>query len=160
MIVFRQAAEADIPSIAAIYEHVITREEQGLTATGWVRGVYPTEKTAREALAAGDLFVLEEEGRILASGRINQTQVYSYANAHWRYDAPPEQTMVLHTLVVEPTASGRGLGTRFVGFYEDYAQNQTARRLYAHLGYREADIVDCNFNGIRGIELVCLEKKL
>ena len=37
-------------------------------------------------------------------------------------------------------------------------KHQAARRLYAQLGYREAGIVDCNFNGMPGIKRVCLEK--
>ena len=59
--------------------------------------------------------------------------------------------MVLHTLVVDPLRAGKGCGTRFVRFYEDYAlergcpylrmdtnaRNAAARRLYAHLGYRD-----------------------
>ena len=39
-------------------------------------------------------------------------------------------------------------------------KNENARRLYAKLGYREAGIVPCVFNGIPGVNLVCLEKKL
>ena len=38
------------------------------------------------------------------------------------------------------------------------AKNQAARKLYARLGYWEADIVPCVFNGIPGVQLVCLEK--
>ena len=59
-------------------------------------------------------------------------------------------------------------------FYEKYALsrhctvlridtnaiNSAARRLYAKLGYREADIVPCVFNGIPDVNLVLLEKKL
>ena len=37
-------------------------------------------------------------------------------------------------------------------------KNTRARSLYAKFGYNEADIVGCTFNGIRGINLVCLEK--
>ena len=40
------------------------------------------------------------------------------------------------------------------------SKNQAARKLYAHLGYWESGIVDCSFNGIPGVALVCLEKKL
>ena len=84
------------------------------------------------------------------------------------------QIMVLHTLVVEPTCAGKGYGSAFVRFYEQYARehhcpylrmdtnarNTAARKLYARLGYWEAGIVPCAFNGIPDIELVCLEKVL
>lgn len=174
MSTFRKATEVDIPAITAIYDHTHDLEERGETTIGWIRGVYPTEETAREALDADDLFVMEEDGAVVAAARINQAQVDCYARANWSFDAAPEQVMVLHTLVVEPAQKGHGFGPQFVQFYEDYARahgcpvlridtnarNQAARRLYARLGYREADIVHCDFNAIRGIDLVCLEKKL
>ena len=81
---------------------------------------------------------------------------------------------MLHTLVVDPTIAGHGYGTQFVRFYarraralgctvlriDTNAKNAAARRLYARLGFREAAIVPCTFNGIAGVELVCLEKRL
>ena len=172
MSAFRKATAADIPAITAIYDHTHDLEERGETTIGWVRGVYPTEATACEALTAGDLFVMEDSGAIVAAARINQVQVDCYARAHWSFSAAPEQVMVLHTLVVEPAWKGHGYGRQFVAFYEDYARahgcpylrmdtnrkNAAARQLYAHLGYREADIVHCDFNAIRSIDLVCLEK--
>ena len=93
----------------------------------------------------------------------------------WEYsDAPEDQIMVLHTFVVEPKSGGRGYGSAFVEFYEKYAleqgcpylrmdtneKNAAPRRLYARLGYKEIGIVDCEFNGIAGVHLVCLEKSL
>lgn len=171
----RKAVLGDIPSVAAIYDHILTEEEQGRAVVGWIRGVYPTEKTARDALEAGTLFVLERDGAVAAAAKLDQNQVPEYANATWRYpDASPEQVMVLHTLVVDPAFAGRGCGTQFVAFYEQYARergcpylrmdtnarNAAARRLYAGLGYREAGIVPCEFNGIPDVQLVCLEKKL
>lgn len=171
----RKATQADIPAVTAIYDHILTEEEASRATIGWIRGVYPTQQTAQDALDAGDLFVLEEDGVVAAAAKINQIQVPEYVNAQWRYpDVPEEEIMVLHTLVVEPAQAGRGYGSAFVQFYEDYARahgcpylrmdtnskNQAARKLYAHLGYWESGIVDCNFNGIPGVALVCLEKKL
>lgn len=170
----RRGTPADIPGIAAIYDRILTEEEAGRASVGWVRGVYPTEASAREALEAGELFVMAEEGVLTAAARINQTQVPVYSRVPWRWQAPPERVMVLHTLVVDPLRAGKGCGTRFVWFYEDYAlergcpylrmdtnaRNAAARRLYAHLGYREAGVVPCEFNGIGGVQLVCLEKTL
>lgn len=171
----RKATAADIPQIAAIYARIHDGEEAGRTTIGWLRDVYPTEATARAALAADDLFVMEADGAVVAAARINREQVPVYAQVPWRYpEAPEEQVMVLHTLVVEPSVGGKGYGTAFVRFYEEYAcengcpylrmdtnaRNQAARRLYAHLGYWEAGIVPCVFNGIPNVKLVCLEKKL
>ena len=123
-IMIRKATAADIPAVTAIYDALLDREEQGLLTTGWTRGVYPTEQTARDALD------------------------------------------------VDPAVKGRGYGTAFVRFYEALgretgrnclridtnARNTPARVLYARLGYTEAGIVAGTFNGIPGVQLVCLEK--
>ena len=171
---FRKAVLSDLDAIDAIYQDIHTGEEEGRTTIGWIRSIYPTRATAEASIQAGDMFVLEEDGKVVASGKINQEQVPEYANCPWACDAPAEKVMVLHTLVVSPDFSGRGLGTRFVSFYEDYARNRgcpylrmdtnernrAARALYAKLGYTEPGIVDCVFNGIPGVRLVCLEKML
>lgn len=70
---------------------------------------------------AEDLFVEEEEGAVVAAAIINQTQVPEYALCPWEYPAQENEVMVLHTLVVDPRCSGRGYGTAFVAFYEEYA---------------------------------------
>ena len=170
----RLAAMGDLDAIDAIYQDIHDGEEAGRTTIGWIRSVYPTRATAETSIRAGDMFVMEEDGRIVAAAKINQEQVPEYADAHWSADAPPEQVMVLHTLVVSPGEAGRGCGTRFVAWYEEYAlahgcpylrmdtneRNKAARALYARLGYREPGIVDCVFNGIPGVRLVCLEKTM
>ena len=121
-----------------------------------------------------EMYVLEEEGRILAAAKINQKQEDSYAKGAWTRPAKDSEVMVLHTLVVDPGEAGRGIGTRFVAFYEDMAarsgcfalrmdtnaRNAAARALYRKLGYAEVSIVPCVFNGIAGVNLVLLEKVL
>ena len=173
-LIIRRAAAKDIGDIAAIYEDIHTREEAGDMRIGWVRDVYPTKATARTGVKAGDMFAALSGGQVLAAARINREQVDVYARAAWQWPAPPERVMVMHTLVVSPAAGGQGIGRAFVRFYEDYAlahdcpflridtneKNAAARALYKKLGYREADIVDCVFNGIPGVRLVCLEKRL
>lgn len=61
-------------------------------------------------------------------------------------------------------------GKAFVAYYEDYARrnncyelrmgtnviNIRARHMYTSLGYDEVGVVDCVFNGIPGVKLVCL----
>ena len=170
----RKALAADIPAVASIYDKLHTEEEASRATIGWIRGIYPTEDTARQALCRDDLFVQEHNGTIVGAAIINQTQVDAYYGGPWQFAAADSEVMVLHTLVIDPDAAGRGLGKQFVAFYEDYAiqngckvlrmdtnsRNLRARAMYAKLGYREAGIVPCVFNGIAGVGLVLLEKML
>ena len=170
----RKATELDIDAVALIYSHIHDREEAGCITIGWSRSIYPTWMTAKIAYDNDELFVYEVDGKIVAAAKINKEQVPEYNNANWKFKAPDDEVMVLHTLVVDPLEAGKCYGSDFVAFYEAYAlengcrylridtneRNRNARRLYKKLGYSEADIVDCIFNGIEGVHLVCLEKFL
>ena len=168
----RKAAAPDIDAVEKIYDELHQAEEEGTTTIGWLRGIYPVRATAEAALGRGDLFVLEEDGEILGAGIINRIQVDVYAGAPWEHEVPEDQVCVLHTLVISPRAKRRGLGRKFVGFYEAYAaetgctelridtneRNLPARAMYRSLGYREIYVVPTVFNGIPGVNLVLLEK--
>ncbi len=170
----RKAGAKDLDAVEKIYDDIHAAEERGEAEIGWKRGVYPVRATAEAALARGDLFVLEEEGKILGAALINALQMDAYDGAPWQYEAGEEEVCVLHTLVISPSARGKGLGRQFVSFYENYARthrrpelrmdtnarNRVARALYAKLGYREIAVVPTVFNGIPGVELVLLEKRL
>lgn len=169
-----KASEKDLDSIAKIYESIHDEEERGLATIGWIRDVYPTRKTAEDALKRKDLFVMDDEGRITAAAIINQVQVDAYKYAAWKHRAKDREIMVLHCLTVDPRQNGKGYGRAFAAFYENYAKqhncialrmdtnarNTRARNLYRKLGYEEIGIVKCTFNGIPDVPLVCLEKYL
>lgn len=171
----RLAAEKDIPAVLAIYDRILDIEEARTEpVVCWLRGVYPTEATARTALGKGTLYVMEDSGNLVAAAKIDQEQVPEYADCPWQYDAPADKVLVLHTLVVDPLYAGRGYGAAFVDWYERQAvrrgtpylrmdtnlRNLPARRLYQRLGYTEPGVVGCVFNGIPDVKLVCLEKKV
>ena len=170
----RKATMTDLNRIEEIYNEIHTEIEEGRAQIGWTRGIYPARDIAEDSIRRREMFVMEADGEIVASGRINRYQGPEYDNAVWSFDADPDSVMVLHTLTVSPKCKGRGYGTQFVAFYEDYARksgctalridtnaiNTAARRLYAKLGYREACIVHTSFNGLDGVNLVCLDKRI
>ena len=174
MILFRKANLNDINRIEEIYNLIHDLEESGKVEIGWIRNVYPIRQTAIDAINKDEMFIEEDDGIIVASAKINKEQVPEYKNANWQYDVLNEEVMVLHTLTVDPNFARKGYGREFVKFYEDYALNNNchylridtneintrARTMYEKLGYQEAGIVPCDFNGIPNIGLVCLEKKL
>lgn len=174
----RKATLTDIDAIASIYNHIHTAEESGEATIGWIRGVYPERETALAALDRGDLFVqtdeIQGEPVVVGTAILNQVQVDVYEGAPWRYDVPDDQVMVMHTLVIDPFVKGRGYGREFAEYYEKFAlekgchylridtnsRNTAARAFYKKLGYEEIGIVPCEFNGIPGVKLVLLEKRI
>ncbi|CEM61950.1 GNAT family N-acetyltransferase [Treponema phagedenis] len=171
----RKATDKDIKRVVEIYEKVIKNDMDGARVVGWTLGIYPTEETAAEALKEGTLFVMEKDGTVVASARIDKNQPAAYADVNWQdKNAHSRNVMVIHTLSVDPDYSGKGYGKEFIQFYEDYAlkngcpylridtfdTNKVSRGLYKSLGYHEAGIISCNFNNIPDGKLVCLEKRL
>ena len=172
--VIRKAEPADLDAVEKVYDNIHTAEEDGSQTIGWIRGIYPVRATAQAALQRGDLFVLQEREKILGTAIINKIQVDVYEGAPWHTQARADEVCVLHTLVIDPAAKGKGCGKAFVAFYEQYAaahgcrelridtneRNAAARALYKKLGYTEIGMVPTTFNGIPGVNLVLLEKTI
>ena len=172
--IIRKAEARDLDAIESIYNKILLKEEEGEVTTGWERGIYPRRETAEAALKREDMFVIEDDGAFVGAGIINKEQVDVYAKAKWKYSAENSEVMVLHTLVIDPDKSGMGYGKRFVDFYEDFARengckylrmdtnekNKAARSLYTKLGFNEIDCLPCIFNGLEGVNLILIEKKL
>ena len=170
----RKATISDLDAVEQLYNETHDAEEAGIITTDWKRTIYPVRATAEAALERDDLFVLEDDGRIIGSGIINQIQVDVYEDAPWKYPVPDDQVCVLHTMMISPAEFGKGHAREFLQFYEEYAtehgctelridtnaRNKAARAMYRKHGYSEIDIVPTTFNGIPGIQLVLLEKDL
>lgn len=119
---FRKAVLQDIDTIANIYDKIHELESSGKVSIGWIKGVYPVKDTVIQALKRNDLFVCELEEKVVATAIINHVQVPDYRTGKWEIKADDKQIMVLHTLVVSPDYAKRGIGRKFVEYYEDYAR--------------------------------------
>lgn len=170
----RKANAGDIDRVVEIYRLVHDAEKNGLLQIGWDPDIYPIAETAICALERGDLFVYEIDGYVVASAIINNLQDECYRSGNWNVEVNDNEVMVLHTLTVDPSEVGKGIGRDFVAFYEKYAclndcrslrldthtVNIKARRLYPRLGYKEVGTVITDFHGLRSVNLVLLEKEV
>ena len=125
--IFRKASAADVSAVEEIYNDIHTEEEKGKLTIGWIRGIYPTRATAEGALERGELFVLEDEGRVVGAGIINQDQAGAYAQGRWVHELPPDRVCVLHTLVVSPAASKKDTARRLCVFMRTMLGRRAAK---------------------------------
>lgn len=153
---FRKATQADASRCLAIYDAVCDWEEANGKQTCWEKGWYPSEETVRDALAADDLYVMEDDvdGKtlIVACGRINFYQPEYYTRFDWKIAAGPEDALILHTFGVHPELQRRGYGQSFISFYRNKAvqlgchvlrldtliTNQKSQAMYTKLGFSRA----------------------
>ena len=170
----RKATAADIPAVAAIYDAILTREEAGPVYTNWQRGKYPTEDTARQILAAGTLYVGEDDKGLWGVVNLNGIQLPEYDAIPWNIPAPAEQVAVIHTLCIHPERAGQGLAREMVAFCEEEARrlgktvmrldtwegNLPANAMYPKLGYALAGATEFFFQGFIHEILNCYDKAL
>lgn len=174
-ITIRKATSDDIDAITGIYGQIHRQEREGKVTIGWDADTYPIRQTAEEALNANSLYVMTLGTSIVASAIINQIQPDAYSLPDWKYRVSPDKVGVLHTLVVNPTHSHRGLGRQFVDFFERHCRekgwevarldtqekNTRALKFYPKIGYRLAGIYPTRFFTLpTEIRLAMFEKRL
>lgn len=170
---FRLAVAADLDGVVRIYDEILS-DADCLRFTNWQKGKYPCRATAEGALAEGWLYVLEEDGEIMATAILNKEQLPEYDELPWSMEAPRDRVFVIHTLCVPPSRAGEGRARRFVAFAEDlgrslgctalrldtYEGNEPALSMYPKLGYRTVGKTLFHFQNIIWENLTCFEKAL
>jgi len=144
----QKAVSEDVDEIEAIYHESIAWLN-GQSIHQWQEGVYPTRKSAQMALDDDSLYCCRINQKIVATFIINEIQPPQYQTLNWKYQGP---AMVLHTLVVRPCDSGRGIGRLAVEYVirqarknkyhcvrlDAFPDNKAAVRLYLSLGFEYA----------------------
>ncbi len=170
----RPATEADIPGIAATYDALLDHEAIHGTFSHWQKGVYPTEGSARAKVTAGEMVVMAQGSRILASMVLNQDQAPEYSRIPWHFTAAGEDVLVVHTLCIPPEHARQGIGRRMVAYaivegrrrgarvirLETNRLNVPAQALYESCGFRVAGYSRMLLAGLIDTELVFLEYRL
>ncbi len=125
----RKATQEDIKKVALLYEKMLSYEEATVKYTSWQRGIYPTSDTARLGVKNGSLYVVEENGAIIGSVILDTRQAPEYKKVDWSVKAGYNEALVIHTLCVDPEASGSGIGTAIVDFAKQLAKQKDCRTI-------------------------------
>lgn len=158
----RKAVSQDIGQVEEVYTELLLYEQEHGAYTAWKLGVYPTRAVAEKSLAAGTLYVMEQDGEICASIIANQVQPEEYEGIRWKYRAQPNEVFVIHLLCVRPSKAGHGIGRSLVEFaveegrrlgcktvrLDTGGQNKPAAALYTKLGFELAGTTSMAIGGV------------
>ncbi|NMM64135.1 GNAT family N-acetyltransferase [Clostridium sp. P21] len=170
----RMATIYDILEIENIYNEILNHEEQTVSYTNWQKGLYPTVDYAKGAIDNNTMFVGENENGIYGCVVLNSIQPKEYENISWITKAKPSEIMVIHTLCIRPSESGKGKAIIMMEFSEKYAKDQgykvirldtyegniPAGTLYPKLGYLYVGTTKFHFQNVIWENLKCFEKTL
>ena len=170
----RKATEDDISRIAEIYNNFLDYEMEHGTHSNWVKNLYPTEKNARNGLAAGTLYVGELDGNVIGSYVLNHSQPEEYGKFKWQYKGEGDQVIVIHTMCLDIEKQGKNLGRQFVEYAMEHGRklgcktmrldtadiNTPAANLYYKMGFRYVGKTQFFFEQAILEDLICFEYRL
>lgn len=96
----RRATAGDLEPLWGLYAASCARQVPGDMGPDWHMGVYPTRSDLEGRLAAGELYVGEQNGALVAAMVVTQGEDPIYAKVPWQVPAAPDEVAVLHLLVV------------------------------------------------------------
>jgi ribosomal protein S18 acetylase RimI-like enzyme len=163
----RAAGVADVPEIMNLVSRVVPL----MRATGNLQWdhTYPNPPVFERDIELGQLWVLEEEGRIAGVAAITRDTEPEYRNVGWDIDEP---AIVVHRLAVDPEFRGKGIAESLMRHAEAIArergiavlrvdtnsENAATQKLFPKLGYTLSG--ETGFSFRPGLRFRCYEKRL
>ena len=124
-ITFRKALEDEVYSIYLHYLRVIdSMQNSGIDQ--WDE-LYPNSAVIAADIAAGDLWVGEEDGKLLCTFAMNTDCEEEYDACSWKY--PDEPFIVVHRLAVNPGFRRKGVARNAMKFAESNAKEKGIRTI-------------------------------
>lgn len=169
----RKGTLQDIDSVAILYETVHDYHDTYTNFPGWRRGIYPIREDAENGITEDNLFVVEENGKIVGTFILRHVPEQGYEKADWHVRLDYREIFVVYTFAVHPEYSHKGVGKYMLEFILNYAsqndikavrldvyeKNLPAIRLYESVGFKYIDTVDLGY-GEYGLECFRLYQKL
>jgi RimJ/RimL family protein N-acetyltransferase len=131
---------------------------------------YPNKEYFQECIENKDLYVLIMNSNIIGHVVLNEWESEEWEIIPWEGSKP----IIIHSLMINPSAQGKGLGTEFIKLCEQVANekgygsirldafsgNEKVIHLYNKLGYQKRGSVFFKSKPVGHQEYICFEKKL
>lgn len=145
----RAAHTVDFPAIRAFYDQLIDDLQKRPYHPMWEKDGHPSDAYLSTAINAGELWIAEAEGAIVAAMVVNSAANDGYAQVPWQIAAAPEEVTIVHAFGVSCSHQGRGLGSAMMREVIRHARNagkkairldlidfnRPAEKIYLNLGF-------------------------
>lgn len=134
MSVIRKCKESDIAHVAKFYSDVILwMNDNHVNYPRWNSQVYPNEQSVRTFSEKGDLYLYEDEGRILAAIAMDEIPQGNYRKVQWGRNLPEGSYVTMHAQAVDPDAHEHGVAGRLIRFCIETAIAQGYKAVRIHI---------------------------
>lgn len=160
------------PEMLEEVNHIYLRCRENLFQNGILQwdDNYPNSEYFQACIEDKVLFVLMRDEEILGHVVLNEWESEEWSMIPWVGKSP----IVIHSLMINPSAQGKGVGAEFVTLCEVFAReqgyksirldafsgNEKALRLYTKLDYQTRGSVFFTFKPEGHREYICFEKGL
>ncbi|MGN0907654.1 MAG: GNAT family N-acetyltransferase [Bullifex sp.] len=139
----------DSDSLRAFYRYVISNTPDMEVHCPWVYGKHPTDGMILKYIEDGCMYVLREDGNIIAAVALVPYQDEEYRGLDWGTSVSDDEVLVVHILAVHPDYQGRGVASGLMKAVIDIARerklttvrldalstNTPAHKLYEKCGF-------------------------
>lgn len=139
----------DFDKLVAFYKHVIDNTDTMPIFCRWVYGLHPDDELITEYINSDSMYLVEEDGRIIAAAAVTPNQDEDYHEIQWDIEAKDDEVSVIHILCVDPLIQHRGIAKIFVREIMAFCKatgkkairldsldtNKPSQKLYESLGF-------------------------
>ena len=168
------AKPKDEKEILSLYKTVIDKVNTTTVKLGWNIDTYPDESFVRNAIEKGEMCILREDDRIIATAVVNHTVNPEYDDINWEIKNPKEKISTIHALAIIPDKQGTKVSYSFLNDIEDHCRkngdvaihldvidtNIPAYKLYIRNGYTEVDCIKMYYEVVGTREFWMMEHVL